>query len=316
MKRILVTGVTGQIGYYVAERLAREGNKVFGLERQSTLGRPSDEARPYEVVSGDLLDDYSLLSLIERIQPEEVYNFAAQSFIPASWTQPILTAQYTGIGVVRLLEALRRVTPGCRFLQAGSSELFASSGVSPQDERTPIVPRNPYGVAKAFAFHTVRLYREQYGMRASNAIFYTNESPRRAPSFLFRKVTRGIAEIVAGRREKLMIGDLEAQRDWGWTPDYADAALRVQRHGKADDFVIATGEAHSVRELLESAFAIAGLDWSKYVQVDASLVRPPEPQVLVGNPSKAERELGWRAEVRFAELTRRLLTHDLDAARA
>jgi GDPmannose 4,6-dehydratase len=315
MKSILVTGVTGQIGFYVAERLAHEGHKVFGLERQSTLGRPSDEQRPYEVVSGDLLDEYSLLSLIERLQPDEVYNFAAQSFIPASWSQPVLTAQYTGLGVVRLLEALRRVRPGCRFLQAGSSELFAASGVSPQDESTPIVPRNPYGVAKAFAFHTVRLYREQYGMHASNAIFYTNESPRRSPAFLFRKVTRGIAEIVAGKRDRLVLGDLDARRDWGWTPDFADAALRIQRHAKADDFLIATGEAHTVGELVERAFSSQGLDWRKYVHVDAALVRPPEPQVLVGAPAKAERELGWRAQVRFAELIERLLAHDLHAVR-
>jgi GDPmannose 4,6-dehydratase len=235
MKRILVTGVTGQIGYYVAEQLAREGHQVFGLERQTTLARPGGAQVPYEAVSGDLLDDYSLMSLIERLQPEEVYNFAAQSFIPASWNQPILTAQYTGIGVVRLLEALRRVAPGCRFLQAGSSELFAACGVSPQDERTPIVPRNPYGVAKAFAFQTVRIYREQYGMQASNAIFYTNESPRRSPAFLFRKVTRGVAEVLAKERETLELGNLDSRRDWGYTPDFADAAVRIVRHAQPND---------------------------------------------------------------------------------
>jgi GDPmannose 4,6-dehydratase len=311
MKRILVTGVTGQIGYYVAVQLAREGHQVFGLERQTTLSRPGGEAPPYEAVSGDLLDEYSLLSLVERLQPEEVYNFAAQSFIPASWNQPILTAQYTGIGVIRLLEALRRVVPKCRFLQAGSSELFAGGTMSPQDESTPIVPRNPYGVAKAFAFHTVRTYRDQYGMHASNAVFYTNESPRRSPAFFFRKVTRGVAEIASGSRAPLLLGNLEAQRDWGYTPDYADAAVRILRHDHAEDFVIATGQAHAVQELVERAFSLVNLDWRAHVRVDPALVRPAEPQALVGNVAKAAAKLGWRPTVHFEELVRILLTHDL-----
>jgi GDPmannose 4,6-dehydratase len=311
MKRILVTGVTGQIGYYVAEQLAREGHKVFGLERQTTLGRPGEAAAPYEAVSGDLLDEYSLLSLVERIQPEEVYNFAAQSFIPASWNQPILTAQYTGIGVVRLLEALRRAVPTCRFLQAGSSELFAGGASSPQDESTPIVPRNPYGVAKAFAFHTVRSYRDHYGMHASNAVFYTNESPRRSPAFLFRKVSRGVAEIAAGSRAPLTLGSLDALRDWGYTPDFADAAIRILRHPRPDDFVIATGQAHSVQDLVERAFALVNLDWRTHVRVDEALVRPPEPHVLVGNPAKAATTLGWRPTTNFEDLVRLMLAHDL-----
>jgi GDPmannose 4,6-dehydratase len=312
MKRVFVTGVTGQIGYYVAERLTREGHKVFGLERQTTLGRPGGDAPlPYEPVSGDLLDEYSLLSLIERLAPEEVYNFAAQSFIPASWNQPVLTAQYTGLGVVRLLEALRRVAPTCRFLQAGSSELFAGGTASPQDESTPTVPRNPYGVAKAFAFHTVRVYREQYGMHASNAVFYTNESPRRSPEFLFRKLTHTVARIRAEGGGKLLLGDLDARRDWGYTPDYADAALRIMRHDKPEDFVIATGEAHSVRELVERVFGLAELDYRDHVEVDPQLVRPPEPCLLVGNAAKAARMLDWRPTVRFEELARLMLEHDV-----
>jgi GDPmannose 4,6-dehydratase len=312
MKKILVTGVTGQIGWYVAEKLAQAGHQVFGMERQTTLGRPTDGRRPpFEPVLADLLDEYSLLSLVERIQPDEVYNFAAQSFIPASFQQPILTAQYTGIGVVRLLEALRRVAPRCRFLQAGSSELFASSGVSPQNERTPVTPRNPYGVAKAFAFHTVRVYREHYGMHAANAIFYTNESPRRSSAFLFRKVTRGVAAIRAGDTAPLTLGDLDARRDWGYTPEYADAAIRILSHGSGDDFVIATGEAHTVRELVERAFALVGLDWQRHVQVDPQLVRKSDPQVLVGDSRKARELLGWTPTVKFDGLVRTMLGHDL-----
>jgi GDPmannose 4,6-dehydratase len=313
MRRILVTGVTGQIGYYLAERLSAAGDRVFGVERQTTLGRNAAPL-PYQPVAGDLLDDYSLLSLIDRLQPEEIYNFAAQSFIPESWNQPILTAQYTGMGVVRLLEAVRRAAPGCRVLQAGSSELYANAGCSPQNEETPVVPRNPYGVAKAFAFHTMRVYREQYGIFACNAIFYTNESPRRSTAFLARKVSHAVAEIHAGRREYLELGSLAAVRDWGWAPDYAEAAVRILRHETPEDFVVATGEAHSVEELVAEAFSQVGRDWHVHVRVAAPLVRPVETQVLVGDARKAERLLGWRASVRFSEMVRRLVAYDLERA--
>ncbi len=311
MKRVLVTGVTGQIGYYVAERLSAAGDEVYGLERQSTLGRAGPTgALPYQPVAGDLLDEYSLLTVIDKIQPEEVYNFAAQSFIPESWVQPILTAQYTGLGVQRLLEALRRVAPRCRFLQAGSSELFAGGAVSPQSEETPIVPRNPYGVAKAFAFHTVRIYREQYGLHAVNAIFYTNESPRRSPAFLARKVSQAVAEIRAGKRTHLALGNLESRRDWGYTFDYADAAVRILRHEQPEDFVIATGESRSVEELVQTAFQLAGLDFATHVQLDPALVRPAESLLLVGDARKAARLLGWRPSVSFTGLMEILLAND------
>ena len=311
MRTVLVTGVTGQIGHYLAERLSSSGDRVYGLERQTTIGRTAAAPRPYLPVSGDLLDEYSLMSLIERVQPEEVYNFAAQSFIPASWEQPVLTAQYTGMGVVRLLEALRRCAPRCRVLQAGSSELFAGGSESPQRETTPIVPRNPYGVAKAFAFHTVRNYRERYGMHAVNAIFYTNESPRRSPEFLFRKVTRGVAEIAAGMRKELLLGDLEARRDWGYAPDYADAAVRILRHGEPLDFVVATGRASSVGELCAIAFARAGLDWRAHVRVDPQLVRPPEAVQLVGDASRARAVLGWSPSLSLEQLVDLMLDEDL-----
>src|SRR5450631_3514737 len=217
MARALVTGVTGQLGFYVAEQLARRGDTVWGLVRQSTLGRQGagEGPLPYRPVTGDLLDEYSLLSILEEVRPDRIFNFGAQSFIPASWTQPILTAQYTGLGVVRLLEAVRRAAPACRVLQAGSSELFAETDRSPQDENIPIRPLNPYGIAKAFAYHTVRAYRSHYDQYATNVIFFTNESPRRSPEFVFRKVTRGVAEIVAGRREQISLGNLETIRDWG-----------------------------------------------------------------------------------------------------
>src|SRR3954452_12768193 len=201
MATALVTGVTGQLGYYVAERLNGRGENVWGLVRQSTLGRRGREeaALPYRPITGDLLDEYSLLSILEQVRPDRIFNFGAQSVIPASWSQPILTAQYTGLGVVRLLEAIRRAAPACRLLQAGSSELFAGADRSPQDENVPIRPLNPYGIAKAFAYHSVRAYRAKYGQFATNAVFFTNESPRRSPEFVFRKVTRGVADIVAGR---------------------------------------------------------------------------------------------------------------------
>src|SRR3954447_20877644 len=278
MATALVTGVTGQLGFYVAEQLAARGDTVWGLVRQSTLGRQgaNQGALPYRPITGDLLDEYSLLSILEQVRPDRIFNFGAQSFIPASWTQPILTAQYTGLGVVRLLEAVRRAVPECRILQAGSSELFAEADRSPQDEEVPIRPLNPYGVAKAFARHTVRAYRARYGMFATNAIFYTNESPRRSPEFLFRKVTRGVAEIVAGRARDLSLGNLESIRDWGYAPEYAELAIALLDLDRSDDFVIGTGVGHSVKDLVSEAFRLVDLDWEKYVRVDTTLVRRSE----------------------------------------
>ncbi len=311
-RRVLVTGVTGQLGYYVAEQLTKQGHIVFGVERQTTLARSGGPAPvPYQPVSGDLLDDFSLMTLLETTQPDELYNFAAQSFIPASWQQPALTAQYTALGVVRLLEALRRAAPRCRFLQAGSSELFAGGTLSPQDELTPVIPRNPYGVAKAFAHHTVRVYREHYGLFAANAIFFTNESPRRSPEFLFRKVTHGVAAIRAGRSSELILGSLEAYRDWGWAPDFADAATRILRLEHPDDFVIATGEANTVGDLVSLAFSLVGLKHEQFLRIDPAFVRATEAIKLIGIPHKAAAMLDWRPTVRFDQLVRRLLAHDL-----
>ena len=313
MATALVTGVTGQLGFYVAQRLARRGDTVWGLVRQSTLGRrgTSDEALPYRPVTGDLLDEYSLLSILEQVKPDRIFNFGAQSFIPSSWTQPILTAQYTGLGVVRLLEAVRRVSPKCRILQAGSSELFAGAERSPQDEEIPIRPLNPYGIAKAFAYHTVRAYRAQYGLHATNAVFFTNESLRRSPEFVVRKVTRGVAEIAAGKSKHLALGNLDTVRDWGYAPEYAAISVALLDHQTAGDFVIATGEGHTVRDLVTRAFELVGLDWQRYVDVDATLVRRSEQVPIVGNSGKLEREVGLRPRVGFDAVLRILLAHDL-----
>jgi GDPmannose 4,6-dehydratase len=314
MATALVTGVTGQLGFYVAEQLARRGDTVWGLVRQSTVGRVSgDTTLPYRPITGDLLDEYSLLSILEEVRPDRIFNFGAQSFIPSSWTQPILTAQYTALGVVRLLEAIRRAFPACRILQAGSSELFAGAHRSPQNEDAPIQPMNPYGIAKAFAYHTMRAYRNQYGTFATNAIFFTNESFRRTPEFVFRKVTRSVAEIVAGRRDRLSLGNLETVRDWGYAPEYAGLAIEVLDLEGADDFVIATGEAHTVRELAVAAFGLVGLDWEKYVHVDTSLVRRSEAVPIVGDAAKLKRTLGREPSVKFDSVLRLLLANDLRA---
>jgi GDPmannose 4,6-dehydratase len=312
MGTVLVTGVTGQLGYFVAEQLSRRGDTVWGLVRQSTTGRNAGDASlPYHPITGDLLDEYSLLSILEQVRPDRIFNFGAQSVIPASWTQPILTSQYTALGLVRLLEAVRRAAPGCRVLQAGSSELFAEAEHSPQDEETPIRPLNPYGIAKAFAYHTVRAYRRKYGQFATNVIFFTNESLRRTPEFVFRKVTRGVAEIVAGRSEHLTLGNLDTVRDWGYAPEYAALSVKLLDLEHPDDFVVATGEGHTVRELASTAFGLVGLDWTKYARVDDTLVRPSEQMPIIGNTAKLKRTLGITPRVKFDGILRILLAADL-----
>jgi GDPmannose 4,6-dehydratase len=311
MGSVLVTGVTGQLGYYVAEQLAGRGHTVWGLVRRSTVGRHDAVVLPYRPISGDLLDEYSLLSILEETRPDRIFNFGAQSFIPASWTQPILTAQYTGLGVVRLLEAVRRAVPNCRVLQAGSSELFAQADRSPQNEATPICPTNPYGIAKAFAYQTVRAYRDHYQQFSTNAVFFTNESLRRTPEFAFRKITRGVAEIVAGKHDTISLGNLETVRDWGYAPEYAAIAVALLELDRPDDFVVATGQGHTIRELVTDAFRLVGLDWEKHVRVDDKLVRPSEQVAIVGDSTKLERTLGVAPRVKFDSVLRIMLAHDL-----
>jgi GDPmannose 4,6-dehydratase len=314
MPTALVTGVTGQLGYYVAESLSRRGYEVWGLVRQSTLGRgAADAALPYRPITGDLLDEYSLLTILEEVRPDRIFNFGAQSFIPSSWTQPILTAQYTGLGVVRLLEAVRRAVPGCRILQAGSSELYAAAPRSPQDEETPICPTNPYGIAKAFAYQTVRAYRDKYGQFATNAVFFTNESVRRSPEFVFRKVTRAVASIMAGKGDHLSLGNLETVRDWGYAPEYAALSIALLDLDAPGDFVVATGEGHTVRELVTTAFSLVGLDWERWVRLDSALVRPSEAVPIIGDSAKLARTLGAGPRVRFETVLKTLLAYDLRA---
>jgi GDPmannose 4,6-dehydratase len=315
MATALVTGVTGQLGFYVAEQLSKRGDTVWGLVRQSTLGRGvSSGTLPYRPIAGDLLDEFSLLSILQEVRPDRIFNFGAQSFVPASWTQPILTAQYTGLGVVRLLEAVRRAVPDCRVLQAGSSELFAGAERSPQDEEIPIRPLNPYGIAKAFAYHTVRAYRTHYGQFGTNAVFFTNESLRRSPEFVFRKVTRGVAAIAAGKAERLSLGSLDTVRDWGYAPEYAALSIAMLDLPQPDDFVVATGVGHTVRELVSQAFGLVGLEWQKYVHVDASLVRKGEQVPIVGDSRKLWRALGVGPKTPFETTLKILLAHDLTEA--
>jgi GDPmannose 4,6-dehydratase len=312
MSVALVTGVTGQLGHYVAELLTARGDTVWGLVRQSTVGRtPSAAPPPYRPIAGDLLDEYSLLSILEEVRPDRIFNFGAQSVIPSSWTQPILTAQYTGLGVVRLLEAVRRAVPHCRMLQAGSSELYAGADNSPQNEETPIRPMNPYGIAKAFAYQTVRAYRRQYKQFATNAVFFTNESVRRTPEFVFRKVTRQVAEIVAGKRDVIQLGNLDTVRDWGYSPEYAALSIGLLDLDEPGDFVIATGEGHTVRDLVSRVFDLVGLDWQRHVHLDQQLVRASESVPIVGDATKLKRTLGTAPRVKFDEVLRILLAHDL-----
>jgi GDPmannose 4,6-dehydratase len=299
----------------VAEQLASRGDEVWGMVRQSTLGRGASSLDlPYRVITGDLLDEYSMQSTLEKVRPDRIFNFGAQSFVPSSWTQPILTAQYTGLGVVRLLEAARRAVPKCRILQAGSSELFAGAQHSPQNEDTPIRPQNPYGTAKAFAYHTVAAYRAQYGQFATNAVFFTNESLRRSPEFVFRKVTRGVAQIVAGKADHLSLGSLDTVRDWGYSPEYAALSIALLDLPAPGDFVIATGVGHTVRDLVSHAFGLVNLDWQQYVRVDDALVRRGESVPIVGDSSKLRRTLGTAPKVAFETTLKVLLAHDLKQA--
>jgi len=315
MATILVTGVTGQLGHFVAEQLTSRGDVVWGMVRQSTLGRGAASVDlPYRVITGDLLDEYSLLSILERIRPDRIFNFGAQSFVPGSWTQPILTAQYTALGVVRLLEAARRAVPHCRVLQAGSSELFAGTEQSPQNERTPIRPQNPYGIAKAFAYQTVAAYRAQYGQYATNVVFFTNESLRRSPEFVFRKVTRGVAQILSGKADHVSLGNLDSVRDWGYSPEYAALSVALLELPAPDDFVVATGVGHTVRDLVSQAFGLVGLDWQRYVRVDEALVRRTEPVPIVGDTAKLRGALGRAPKVSFESTLKVLLAHDLTQA--
>jgi len=313
--RALITGITGQDGSYLAELLLQKGYQVFGLLRRSsvkTFDRIEGLMNDIELVEGDLTDQSSLDTIMLSVQPDEVYNLAAQSFVPVSWKQPVLTGDVTGLGVIRVLEAIRRHRPQARFLQASSSEMFGKVRQTPQTETTPFYPRSPYGVAKVFGHYLTVNYRESYGLFACSAMGFNHESPRRGLEFVSRKVTHQAARIKCGLATKLLMGNLDAKRDWGFAGDYVRAMWLMLQQTEAEDFVLATGQTHSIRELLEVAFGTLGLDWQKHVEIDPKLIRPAEVDTLCGNAQKAREKLGWTPEVSFEELIRMMALADLE----
>jgi GDPmannose 4,6-dehydratase len=311
----LVTGITGQDGSYLAELLVEKGYKVYGLVRRLSSPNMSHLARirdHVEILDGDLMDQSSLNQAVKASDPSEVYNLAAQSFVGASFSQPVLTGEVTGLGAIRVLEAVRSHAPSARFYQASSSEMFGHVQREPQDEATPFHPRSPYGVAKVYAYWACVNYREAYQMFISNGILFNHESERRGTEFVTRRISDGVARIVTGHAKHLTLGNLDAKRDWGYAPDYVDFMWRTLQHDQPDDFVGATGESHTVREFVETAFRHAGIqDWSKYVTMDERLLRPSEVYNLRGNPAKAEKVLGWKARTRFDDLVRIMVNSDI-----
>lgn len=309
-KKALITGVTGQDGSYLADFLLEKGYQVYGLIRR--LSTPNTEriaqalANPnFELIEGDLGDMSSLLQAMRDIQPDEVYNLAAQSFVGTSWQQPILTGEITGLGVTRILEALRLVCPTARFYQASSSEMFGKVTETPQKETTPLYPRSPYGVAKVYGHYLTINYRESYDLFACSGILFNHESPRRGIEFVTRKITRGVANIVLGKAEYIELGNLDARRDWGYAKDYVQAMWLMLQQAQPDDYVVATGETHSIREFLEEAFHVAGIeDWEKYVKHNPKYDRPAEVDLLIGDASKAHRVLDWQPTVDFKDLVK------------
>ncbi|NLF24792.1 MAG: GDP-mannose 4,6-dehydratase [Deltaproteobacteria bacterium] len=313
-KVALVTGVTGQDGSYLAELLLEKGYKVYGMVRRSSVEkfeRINHLVDKIELVQGDLLDQFSLISILREIRPQEVYNLAAQSFVPTSWRQPVLTSEFTAIGVTKLLESIRVVDPEIRFYQASSSEMFGKVRETPQNELTPFYPRSPYGVAKVYGHYITVNYRESYGLFAVSGILFNHESPRRGLEFVTRKVTHTAAKIKLGLATELRLGNLDAKRDWGFAADYVRAMWQMLQQPEADDYVIATGKTRTVRELVEVAFEKVGLDWQKYVKVDQKFIRPAEVDLLVGDASKAKRCLNWEPRVSFEEMIGMMVENDL-----
>jgi GDPmannose 4,6-dehydratase len=318
-KRALITGITGQDGSYLAELLLAKGYEVHGMVRRSSeekFERIAHIRGQVTLHQGDLLDQYSIASLLARIEPHEVYNLAAQSFVPTSWNQPVLTGEFTALGVTKMLEAIRHATPKTRFYQASSSEMFGRVRETPQHELTPFYPRSPYGVAKVYGHFITVNYRESFGIFAVSGILFNHESPRRGLEFVTRKVSAGVARIRLGRSDKLHLGNLEARRDWGFAGDYVEAMWRMLQRDQPRDYVVATHETHSVRELCEIAFARADLEWEKHVVVDPAFIRPAEVDLLTGDPSLARDELGWEPRVAFKELVEMMVDADLERLRS
>jgi GDPmannose 4,6-dehydratase len=314
LPRALITGVTGQDGSYLAEFLLSKGYEVVGVVRRTShhsYERIEHLLERIEVVAADLLDQHSLTVVLQETRPDEVYNLAAQSYVPTSWTQPVLTGEFTALGVTRILEAIRLVHPSAKFYQASSSEMFGRVTETPQSEKTSFYPRSPYGVAKVYGHWITVNYRESYNLYAVSGILFNHESPRRGIEFVTRKVTDGVARIKLGLARELRLGNLDARRDWGYAGDYVDAMWRMLQQPTATDYVIGTGQTHSVRELVEAAFRHVGLDWRKHVVKDPRFMRPAEVDVLQADPSKARKELGWTPTVNFEELIGLMVDADL-----
>lgn len=315
MKKALITGITGQDGSFLAELLLSKGYKVYGLERRSSVKNRANVKKiekEINFISGDLTDQHSLTRAIESADPDEVYNLASQSFVKESWEQPDYTGNVTGLGTLKILEAIRQINPKIKFYQASSSEMFGKVSVSPQNEKTPFYPRSPYGVAKLYAHWITVNYRESYGIFACSGILFNHESERRGLEFVTRKISDGAAKIKLGLQDKLYLGNLEAKRDWGYAPEYVKAMWLMLQQPKPDDYVIATGEAHSVKEFVAKAFGLIGLNWKKYVMIDKKYKRPAEVDLLVGDYSKAKRKLNWKPRVKFEELVEIMVKSDLE----
>jgi GDPmannose 4,6-dehydratase len=314
MPKALITGITGQDGSYLAEFLLARGYEVIGMVRRTSTTN-FDRIRDFQdrvtIVQGDLLDQVSLINLLQEYHPEEVYNLAAQSFVPTSFTQPVLTGEFTALGVTRILDAIRIADRSIRFYQASSSEMFGKVQEVPQRETTPFYPRSPYGAAKVYGHWITVNYRESYDLFACSGILFNHESPRRGLEFVTRKITHAVARIKLGLQDELRLGNLEARRDWGFAPDYVRAMYLMLQQDHPDDYVVATGETHSVREFCQVAFDHVGLDWEKHVVVDPKFYRPAEVDLLVGDPSKAKRILNWEPSVTFADLARIMVDADV-----
>ena len=322
MKKALITGITGQDGSYLAELLLEKGYEVYGVVRRSSsfnTGRidhvfqdPHEQGVRLKLVFGDLNDSSSLNHILRTVQPDEIYNLGAQSHVRVSFDIPEYTGEITGLGAVRLLEAVRETGIPSKIYQASSSEMYGLVQHVPQHEGTPFYPRSPYGCAKVYAFHITKNYRESYDMFACNGILFNHESPRRGETFVTRKITRAVARIRAGYQQKLYLGNLDAKRDWGYAPEYVEAMWLMMQQERADDYVIATGETHTVREFVEEAFGHVGLDWTRHVEIDPKYYRPAEVDLLIGDASKAKRELGWEPKVTFRELVRIMVEADVE----
>ncbi len=315
MPTALITGVTGQDGSYLADFLLQQGYRVIGMVRRTStinFDRIKHIQDRIDIVQGDLLDQMSLIGILQEYRPSELYNLAAQSFVPTSFTQPVLTGEFTALGVTRVLEAVRIVDPKIRFYQASSSEMFGKVVEVPQRESTPFYPRSPYGVAKVYGHWITVNYRESYNLHANSGILFNHESPRRGLEFVTHKITHTAARIKLGLAEELLLGNLEARRDWGFAGDYVRAMWLMLQQEAPDDFVVATGETHSVKEFVEEAFSYLGLDWRQYVKQDARFYRPAEVDLLVGDPGKAGSKLGWEPTVEFRQLVRLMVDADLN----